>query len=36
MSEAFGEFVVVGKSTVLTMFDGDIGIVVSRRVDRSN
>lgn len=36
MSGAFEEFVVVGKSTVLTMFDGNIGIVVSRRVDHSN
>ena len=36
MSGAFEEFVFVGKRTVLTMFDGNIGIVVSRRVDHPN
>jgi hypothetical protein len=36
MSGVFKELVVVGKSTVLTISDGGIGIVVSRRVDHSN
>ena len=36
MSGASKELLVICKSTILTIFDSGIGIVVSRRVDHSN